>query len=234
MKRVEQARRPRTWSSAYGARTSRSGAAPACPRSANRLGWLTISDKMLDHADELARVRRVGASADGFTDVALLGMGGSSLGPEVIRRSFGEIPGGLRLHVLDSTDPAAVLGARALARPGAHAVRRVVQVGRHDRDALAHALLPRAQRRRRQPLRGGHRPGQPAGGHGERARLPARVRERPEHRRALLGALLLRARAGRAGGRERGGAPGRRPGGGAELREQRRHERELGPLARAS
>ena len=158
--------RPRTWSSASGARTSRSGAAPACPRSANRLGWLTISEKMLDHADELREFVE-SVKADGFTDVALLGMGGSSLGPEVIRRSFGEIPGGLRLHVLDSTDPAAVLGARALGGPGAHAVRRLVQVGRHDRDALPHALLPRAQRRRRQPLRGGHRPGQPAGGHGE-------------------------------------------------------------------
>ena len=45
----------------------------------------------------------------GFTDAVLLGMGGSSLGPEVIRRSFGEIQGGLRLHVLDSTDPGAVL-----------------------------------------------------------------------------------------------------------------------------
>jgi transaldolase/glucose-6-phosphate isomerase len=40
----------------------------------------------------------------------LLGMGGSSLGPEVIRRSYGQIPGALRLHVLDSTDPGAVLG----------------------------------------------------------------------------------------------------------------------------
>jgi glucose-6-phosphate isomerase/transaldolase/glucose-6-phosphate isomerase len=39
----------------------------------------------------------------------LLGMGGSSLGPEVIRRSYGQIPDGLRLHVLDSTDPGAVL-----------------------------------------------------------------------------------------------------------------------------
>ena len=35
-------------------------------------------------------------------------MGGSSLGPEVIRRSYGEIPDGMRLHVLDSTDPGAV------------------------------------------------------------------------------------------------------------------------------
>jgi transaldolase / glucose-6-phosphate isomerase len=49
--------------------------------------------------------------ADGFTDAVLLGMGGSSLGPEVIRRSYGEIPGALRLHVLDSTDPGAVLDA---------------------------------------------------------------------------------------------------------------------------
>jgi glucose-6-phosphate isomerase len=39
-------------------------------------------------------------------------MGGSSLGPEVIRRSFGEIPGGLRLQVLDSTHPDVVLRAR--------------------------------------------------------------------------------------------------------------------------
>jgi transaldolase / glucose-6-phosphate isomerase len=39
----------------------------------------------------------------------LLGMGGSSLGPEVIRLSYGQIPDGLRLHVLDSTDPGAIL-----------------------------------------------------------------------------------------------------------------------------
>jgi hypothetical protein len=39
-------------------------------------------------------------------------MGGSSLGPEVIRRSFGEIPDGLRLQVLDSTHPDEVLGVQ--------------------------------------------------------------------------------------------------------------------------
>jgi glucose-6-phosphate isomerase len=38
----------------------------------------------------------------------LLGMGGSSLGPEVIRRTFGDLEGAIRLHVLDSTDPGAV------------------------------------------------------------------------------------------------------------------------------
>jgi glucose-6-phosphate isomerase len=78
------------------------------PEIANRLGWLTISEKMLEHAGELnAFVEEV--KGEGFTDAVLLGMGGSSLGPEVIRRSYGEIPGALRLHVLDSTDPGAVL-----------------------------------------------------------------------------------------------------------------------------
>src|ERR671920_672158 len=46
---------------------------------------------------------------DGLEHAVLLGMGGSSLGPEVIRRSYGEVPDGMRLHVLDSTDPGAVL-----------------------------------------------------------------------------------------------------------------------------
>jgi transaldolase/glucose-6-phosphate isomerase len=81
---------------------------PGVPEIGNRLGWLTISEKMLEHAPELnAFVEQV--RADGFTDAVLLGMGGSSLGPEVIRRSYGQIPGALRLHVLDSTDPGAVL-----------------------------------------------------------------------------------------------------------------------------
>ena len=66
---------------------------PGVPEIGNRLGWLTIVDKMLEHADELREFVE-SVKADGFTDVALLGMGGSSLGPEVIRRSFGDIPGG--------------------------------------------------------------------------------------------------------------------------------------------
>ena len=78
------------------------------PEIGDRLGWLTISEPMLEHAADLADfVSQV--KADGLTDAALLGMGGSSLGPEVIRRSFGKVEGGLRLHVLDSTDPGAVL-----------------------------------------------------------------------------------------------------------------------------
>jgi transaldolase / glucose-6-phosphate isomerase len=77
------------------------------PEVGNRLGWLTISDTMLEQCGDLAafvdEVKR-----DGLTDCALLGMGGSSLGPEVIRQSFGPLQRGLRLHVLDSTDPGAL------------------------------------------------------------------------------------------------------------------------------
>jgi len=77
------------------------------PEIGDRLGWLTISERMLEHVEDL-RSFADEAKADGFTHAALLGMGGSSLGPEVIRRSFGKLDGGLELHVLDSTDPAAV------------------------------------------------------------------------------------------------------------------------------
>jgi transaldolase/glucose-6-phosphate isomerase len=81
---------------------------PGVAEIGDRLGWLTITEKMLEHADALREFAEA-VKADGIEDAVLLGMGGSSLGPEVIRRSYGEIPGGLRLHVLDSTDPGAVL-----------------------------------------------------------------------------------------------------------------------------
>jgi transaldolase / glucose-6-phosphate isomerase len=74
----------------------------------NALGWVTVPDQLSEAADELAafsaRVR-----GEGFTDVILLGMGGSSLCPEVFRRTFGKMPGYPEMHVLDSTDPATVL-----------------------------------------------------------------------------------------------------------------------------
>jgi glucose-6-phosphate isomerase len=81
---------------------------PGVAEIGNRLGWLTISEKMLEHAGEL-RAFAEAAKADGLEHAVLLGMGGSSLGPEVIRRSYGDVPDGMRLHVLDSTDPGALL-----------------------------------------------------------------------------------------------------------------------------
>jgi transaldolase / glucose-6-phosphate isomerase len=71
------------------------------------LGWLGITNDQLAHIDRLTGIREAARSA-GFSHVLLLGMGGSSLGPEVIKRTFGTISGFPELHVLDSTDPAQV------------------------------------------------------------------------------------------------------------------------------
>lgn len=70
----------------------------------NRLGWLTISDEL---ATEAASLRSFAESVagDGFTTAVLLGMGGSSLCPEVLRGTFGVSPGALDLKILDTTDP---------------------------------------------------------------------------------------------------------------------------------
>ncbi len=74
---------------------------------ANALGWVAVVNQMIEHQDELAAFADEIRDA-GFTDVMLLGMGGSSLCPEVFRRTFGRIEGRPVLHVLDSTDPATV------------------------------------------------------------------------------------------------------------------------------
>jgi len=73
----------------------------------DRLGWLTIADKLLADLDDIKAFVREADDED-LTDVVLLGMGGSSLAPEVFRRSTPPAEGALRLHVLDSTEPAAV------------------------------------------------------------------------------------------------------------------------------
>ncbi|GBR14251.1 bifunctional transaldolase/phosoglucose isomerase [Asaia spathodeae] len=68
------------------------------------LKWLDIVDERLAHVSELEAFASE-VKAKGFSDVLLLGMGGSSLGPEVIAETFGHIAGFPKLHVLDSTDP---------------------------------------------------------------------------------------------------------------------------------
>ena len=77
---------------------------------ADRLGWLEAVERARQIAPELARIA-AGVRDDGITDVLLVGMGGSSLYPEVLAQSFGSAPGWPRLRVLDSTDPAAVKAA---------------------------------------------------------------------------------------------------------------------------
>jgi transaldolase/glucose-6-phosphate isomerase len=74
----------------------------------NRLGWLHSPEVMVDAIPEInAFVESV--RAEGYTHALLLGMGGSSLAPEVFRFTFGVKPNYLDLAVLDSTDPDAVL-----------------------------------------------------------------------------------------------------------------------------
>jgi glucose-6-phosphate isomerase len=83
---------------------------PVQEKISRRLGWLDSPMLMSASRDRLASVADDVRRA-GFTDVVLLGMGGSSLAPEVFRAVIGVQPGWPRLHMLDSTDPAAVRAA---------------------------------------------------------------------------------------------------------------------------
>ena len=71
----------------------------------DRLGWLTVTEQMREQVADLQAFAQEVKDA-GFQHVVLLGMGGSSLGPEVLRQTFGSAPGYPELLVLDSTDPA--------------------------------------------------------------------------------------------------------------------------------
>jgi len=83
-------------------------AKPDDPAISGWLGWLKAPQVALAALGDLtAFVEQV--RGEGFTDAVVLGMGGSSLAPELFRRTFGARSGFPRLHVLDSTDPANVL-----------------------------------------------------------------------------------------------------------------------------
>jgi glucose-6-phosphate isomerase len=71
------------------------------------LGWLDVVEEQIANPVELRNFAKEVWSA-GFKDILLLGMGGSSLCPEVLRMTYGKIAGYPDLHVLDSTDPAQV------------------------------------------------------------------------------------------------------------------------------
>jgi transaldolase / glucose-6-phosphate isomerase len=74
---------------------------------AHWMGWLDIVEEQISNPVELRNFAKEVWSA-GFKDILLLGMGGSSLCPEVLRMTFGRIAGYPDLHVLDSTDSAQV------------------------------------------------------------------------------------------------------------------------------
>ena len=74
---------------------------------ASWLGWLGLPEEEIAQLDHLKRAQE-DARAGSFDHVLLLGMGGSSLCPEVLRMTFGRVAGFPELHVLDSTDPAQI------------------------------------------------------------------------------------------------------------------------------
>ena len=149
-------------------------------------------DLMRGRVDEL-EVFAARASSDGLRTAVLLGMGGSSLAPEVLVSTFGAADGALELHRARHHAPGDGRAAYGRARPGRDALRvSPASPGPRPRRVshLAHfwALLPRRRRVRRD-----HRPRDAARGARARARLPRVFAQPAGHRRPLLGALVLRA-----------------------------------------
>ncbi len=71
------------------------------------LGWLGVTEEQIAHETDLQKIA-ADAKSGAFQHILLLGMGGSSLCPEVLRMTFGNIKGFPELHVLDSVDPAQI------------------------------------------------------------------------------------------------------------------------------
>ncbi|MBA3779127.1 MAG: transaldolase, partial [Chloroflexi bacterium] len=83
---------------------------------ANRLGWLEAPQYFAERIDELEAFA-AGIRATGFQRAVVCGMGGSSLAPDVLARSFERGAGAIAVEVLDSTDPAAVAAVEAAGDP---------------------------------------------------------------------------------------------------------------------
>ncbi|MBA3497696.1 MAG: glucose-6-phosphate isomerase [Gemmatimonadales bacterium] len=84
---------------------------PDTPEITDRLGWLTVGQAMAKQAGDLGAF--AGEVRRSYHRVVLCGMGGSSLAPEVLWRTFGRPDGFPSLHVLDTTDPRAIAAVTA-------------------------------------------------------------------------------------------------------------------------
>ena len=109
------------------------------------LGWLNspAAADIADYEDFAGRVK-----GQNFSDAVVLGMGGSSLGPEVLAETFEKKPGFPKLHVLDSTDPAQVRAMEAKVDLAKTAVHRLQQIRRHHRAQRDEGLFLRSRRRK--------------------------------------------------------------------------------------
>jgi transaldolase/glucose-6-phosphate isomerase len=81
------------------------------------MGWLDIADHQLEHRKRFEHIAD-DIKSRGYKNAVLLGMGGSSLCPEVLALTFGKKSGFPQLHILDSTDPAQVARIAEAANPG--------------------------------------------------------------------------------------------------------------------
>ena len=115
----------------------------------NRLGWLVTADTV---GPQLARVKAAAAEVRtaGFTDIVLLGMGGSSLAPEVIRHIIGVAEGWPRFRMLDSVNPAAVRDAMS------HAASSLFVVASKSGTTIEPTVMTAEAKRRVEAA--GHRP----------------------------------------------------------------------------
>ena len=101
--------------------------------------------------------------AGGFSDILLLGMGGSSLCPEVLALTSPQAPGFPRLHILDSTDPAQIRSVESEIDLAQDSLHRFQQIRQHARAQHLQAVFLRARetdssaRQGRQPLHRHHR-----------------------------------------------------------------------------
>ena len=148
----------------------------------DRLGWLTISRDMTEYVSDLQSFADE-VRGEGIRDVVLLGMGGSSLGPEVLRQCIGSAPGFPGPHRARLHRPRARGHCDAFHRPGARPLRRLLEVRRHDRTELLLQAFPahRGNHSRRgagwKALHRDHGPRHVACSPRRCARVPSRIRE---------------------------------------------------------
>src|SRR6516165_7393128 len=176
------------------------------------LGWLGITNDQLAQIERLNAIREAARTA-GFSHVLLLGMGGSSLGPEVIKTSFGTMSGFPELYVLDSTDPAHVQAFEnkvdlrntlfiVSSKSGSTLEPNVFKQYFFDR------ITTRRPEGSRPSLPRHHRSGLEIAAGCRTRRLPAHLSRLAQHRGALLGSLRFRAGPGGHYGRGCCGVPG--------------------------
>ncbi len=83
---------------------------PGAEPAAEIMGWLELPETLKDWLEQLQLVIEspLNAKSPSFTDLVVLGMGGSSMTSEVLRVVFGTQPDGVRLHVLDTVNPGTI------------------------------------------------------------------------------------------------------------------------------